>query len=446
MSTTALRRHRWSARVGTLAAVGTLLAGALTGCSMAPSDESGPHTLTAWAWGAPATGMKATAKLFEKAHPGYTVKVQDVGNPAIWDKITSGMAAGGFGLPDVMDIGGDYVSNYLETFPDSFADLSDMGADALAKDFPSGLWKGGQNARGEQYGIPFEVNTNLVYYRKDLFRKAGVDIGGIHTWDQMLDAGVKIKKATGADLFALDKAASQADAANLFEMLARLEGTFFFDKGGNISLTDRGSVSALDFLKRANDKGLVTDIPQSQGTTSQMKGQSPVAIMPGASWMVGSFPTTAPEMKGKWGVRMSPAMHPGGFTASSAGATYLTVAQSSEKQKLAYEYVRFSMATLSGQRALTRAAGLFPSYRPMWDAAEFKQSNPYFGIDTNRLVVKALGQKTPPDYYTRDFPRALKAFDDAQTQVLVKGADPKKALDSAAKLLSQQTGRKIGKD
>ncbi|MFF4243615.1 ABC transporter substrate-binding protein [Streptomyces sp. NPDC001822] len=443
---TATPRHHRRARVGAFTAAAALCTGLLTGCSMSDSEASGQESLTAWAWGAPAEGMKATAKAFEKTHPGVTIKVQDVGNPAIWDKITSGMAAGGSGLPDVMDIGGDYMSNYLETFPDGFANLSDLGADSLAGDFPDGLWKGGQNSEGQQYGMPFEVNTNLLYFRKDLFRQAGVDIDSIHTWDQMLTAGVKIKKATGADLFAVDKAASQADSANFFEMLARLQGTFFFDGKGEIALSDEGNVSALTFLKKANDKHLVVDIPQSQGTTSQMKGQAPVAIMPGASWMVGSFQGTAPEMKGKWGVRMSPAMKEGGYTASSAGGTYLTVAKASKKQKLAYEYVKYSMATLAGQKVITEADGLFPSFEPMWDTAGFRKPDPYFGSDTNQLVIKALSQKTPPDFYTKDFPKALKVYDDAQTQVLVKGADPKTALAKAAKLLAQQTGRKISTD
>lgn len=440
---TASPQRRRYTRVRAVAVCTALAAGPLAGCSMADSDDAGQDTLTAWAWGAPATGMKATAKAFEKDHPGVTIKVQDVGNPAIWDKITSGMAAGGTGLPDVMDIGGDYMDNYLETFPDGFADLSARGADALAKDFPSGLWKGGRNAKGEQRGIPFESNTNLLYYRKDLFDKAGVDIDSIRTWDQMLAAGVKIKKKTGANLFAVDKAASQADSANFFEMLARLEGTFFFNGKGEITLSDKGSLAALTFLKEANDKGLVTDIPQSQGTTSQMKGQSPVALMPGASWMIGSFPVTAPEMKGKWGVRTSPAMHEGGYTASFAGGTYLTVAKSSKKQKLAYDYVKYSLATAAGQKVMAKGSGLFPSYEPMWKTAGFKETNPYFGLDTNHLITTALAQKTPPDHYTKDFPKALKVYDDAQTQVLVKGADPATALDKAAKLLAQQTGRKI---
>jgi lactose/L-arabinose transport system substrate-binding protein len=390
--------------------------------------------------------MKAAVPAFEKAHKGVTVKVQDVGNPAIWDKVTTGMAAGGSGLPDVMDVGIDYMSNYLETFPNGFADLSTLGANSLKKNFPSGLWSSGQNSKGDQYGIPFEVNTNLVFYRTDLFKKAGVDMANITTWDQLLAAGKTIKAKTGADLFALDKAASQADSSNMWQMLARLEGTFLYNKSGEIALSDSGSVAALQFIKEANDAGLIADIPQSQGTTSQMTGQSPVAILPGASWMVGSFASTAPKMKGNWGVRTPPAMTAGGYTAASAGGTYLAVAGTSPHKQLAYDFVKYSMASLAGAQTVSKASGLFPSYEPLWTTKPFEQPNAYFGgLNTNGLVIGALNQKTPPDYYTKDYAKALKALDDAQTQVLVSGADPKKALDSAASLLAQQTGRKIAK-
>lgn len=53
--------------------------------------------------------FEAAAKGFEKANPGTTVKVENVGNPAIWDKITTGLDAIGQGLPDIMNVGIDYI-------------------------------------------------------------------------------------------------------------------------------------------------------------------------------------------------------------------------------------------------------------------------------------------------------------------------------------------------
>lgn len=65
--------------------------------------------ITIWTWEQPGKAFEAAAKGFEKANPGTTVKVENVGNPAIWDKITTGLAAGGQGLPDIMNVGIDYI-------------------------------------------------------------------------------------------------------------------------------------------------------------------------------------------------------------------------------------------------------------------------------------------------------------------------------------------------
>ena len=148
--------------------------------------------ITVWSWTAPARGLEAAIPGFNKLHPGVTVTVEDVGNPAIWDKITAGMAAGGAGLADVLNVGIDYMGNYVETFPNGLANLSEMGADDLAAQFPSGMWASGSAPDGSVRGIPYEVNTAGFFYRKDLFAEAGVDINSIKTWDDLVKPGVKV--------------------------------------------------------------------------------------------------------------------------------------------------------------------------------------------------------------------------------------------------------------
>jgi lactose/L-arabinose transport system substrate-binding protein len=255
---------------------------------------------------------------------------------------------------------------------------------------------------------------------------------------------VTLKEETGSFLFAMDKAATE-NSADFWQMLARLEGTFFYDKDGNIALNDEGSVAALDFIKRANDAGIIADIPGGwDNLMTQVKGDANTALLASASWMAGVFPDNAPDLEDKWAVRRPPAMEPGGFTAASAGGTYLSIANSSPNKEAAWEFVKFAMATLEGQELVYEGAGLFPSYRPMWETEAFTGTNAYFNDEqVNQLFVDALNEDTPPDYYTADYAQALKAYSDAQTQVLLQGADPKEALDAAADLLVQQTGREI---
>jgi lactose/L-arabinose transport system substrate-binding protein len=87
---------------------------------------------------------------------------------------------------------------------------------------------------------------------------------------------------------------------------------------------------------------------------------------------------------------------------------------------------------------------MFPGFKPMLESDGFVKPSDYFGgTKVNQLFIDELAQKTPAVNYTTDYARALKAYDDAQTQVMLSGADPKKVLDDAAALVAQQTGRKI---
>lgn len=406
-------------------------------------DLSG--TITVWSWTTPAKGIAAAIPAFTALHPGVTIKVEDVGNPAIWDKITTGMAAGGAGLPDVMNIGIDYMGNYIETFPNGLANLSELGAGELEAQFPSGMWASGSGADGAVYGIPYEVNTSGFFYRKDLFEQAGVDIDSIKTWDDLLAAGPKIKEATGASLISLDKAATVADSANLWQLLTALQDQFYFNAAGDITMNGPAGVRSLTLLKQANDAGLVADVPGGWNNfLLQVKGEIPIAVIPAASWAAGVFSKEAPALAGKWGLRLPPAVEPGGLTAAISGGSYLTVSGSSPNKEAAWEFVKFALGTLEGQQLVYEGGGMFPGFKPMLESEGFVQPNEYFGgAKINQFFIDELGQKTPTVNYTTDYARALKAYDDAQTQVLLSGADPKKVLDEAAALVAQQTGRKV---
>lgn len=439
-----LRRTRIGL-VATVASSAMLLAGCQAGGDTQNDATDGElsGTVTVWSWNAPAAGLEAAVPAFEELHPDVEVKVEDVGNPAIWDKITTGMAAGGAGLADVLNIGIDYMGNYVETFPDGLVDLAEYGAGDLAEDFPSGVWASG-SAGDKVFGIPYETNTSAFYYRTDLFEQAGVDAEAIETWDALIDAGVALKEKTGSDLFAIDKAAKTPDA-DTWQLLTSLGGGFYFDEAGDITMNGEAGVAALDFLKRANDAGIVADLPAGWDTfLLSAKGQANVAVIPYASWAAGIIADEAPDMEGKWGVRRPPAMTEGGLTGAVTGATYLSVSNASPNKAAAAAFIEFALGTEEGQQLVYDGGGLFPGFEPMWETDGFVEPMAYFGgTEANQLFIDQLTQETPALNYTSDYARALKAYSDAQTQVLLSGADPHEALDAAAEMLASQTGRKI---
>ncbi|MBM7829918.1 lactose/L-arabinose transport system substrate-binding protein [Agromyces cerinus] len=426
---------------------------ALVGCSAPSADNSATDgevagKITIWTWDAPGDGLKAAIPAFQELHPDVEIDVQDVGNPAIWEKITTGMAAGGSGLPDVLNIGIDYMGNYVEKFPGELVDLRDFGADELADEFPSGAWKSGSGADGAVYGIPYEVNATGFFYRTDIFEQAGVDIDSIETWDQLLEAGVTIKEKTGVNLYNQDKAASAADSAGLWQLLTALQGSFYFDEQGEITMNSEAGVHSLELIKKANDLGIVGDEQGSWDTLlASLRGETDVAIMPSGGWMAGVMENEAPDMAGNWGVRLPPAVEPGGITAAVNGGTYLSIPTESKNQRTAWEFVNFALGTLEGQEVVYDGGGMFPGYKPMLESEGFAEPSEYFnGQSPNAIFIAELAQDTPVVNYTSDYARALKALTDAQTRVLLSGADPEEALNEAAEQVAQQTNRKLASD
>ena len=82
--------------------------------------------------------------------------------------------------------------------------------------------------------------------RRDLFEKAGVNPDTIETWDDFMAASKTIKEKTGALAVPMDKFKDDA----LFRMMLNEQGVFYFDKEGNIDLTNPKAVKAMDTIKK----------------------------------------------------------------------------------------------------------------------------------------------------------------------------------------------------
>ncbi|MFP1603181.1 ABC transporter substrate-binding protein [Microbacterium sp. 2216-1] len=444
---------KFSRRSTALLAMAGIAALSLTACSPAAESSSGPDgeiggKITVWSWNAPGAGLKAAIPAFQKLHPDVEIEVQDVGNPAIWDKITTGMAAGGAGLADVLNIGIDYMGNYVEKFPGQLVDLRDYGMGDLEKDFPAGAWKSGSGADGALYGIPYEVNATGFFYRTDLFEEAGVDFESIKTWDDLLEAGVAIKESTGADLYTQDKAATVADSAGLWQLLTALQGSFYFNEEGDIVMSSKEGIHSLELIKEANDLGIVGDVPGGwDALLATIRGEREVATLAAGGWLAGVIENEAPDMAGKWAVAQPPAVTPGGLTAAVNGGTYLSIPTSSKNQATAAAFVEFALGTLDGQELMYDGGGMFPGYKPLLESPNFSAPSEFYnGQRVNDVFIAQLAQDTPAINYTSDYARALKAYTDAQSKVLLEDADPQEALDAAAEQVASQTGRKIAKD
>jgi multiple sugar transport system substrate-binding protein len=122
-------------------------------------------TISVWAMGTEGELLPALAKQFEAANPGVTVQVTAIPWDAAHDKFATAITAGK--TPDAAMVG----TTWMGEFAQQALDPTPSGIDK------SIFFEGAQKTTevgGTSYGVPWYVETRLVYYRKDLAAKAGI--------------------------------------------------------------------------------------------------------------------------------------------------------------------------------------------------------------------------------------------------------------------------------
>ncbi|MER8184993.1 extracellular solute-binding protein [Kitasatospora sp. NPDC094015] len=415
-------------------------AGGSSGDAAGGDGDSG--RITVWSWTTAAEALRGVVPSFERDNPGIQVDIQDVGNPAIWDKITVGLASGGKGLADVLHIGVDYLPGYLEKFPNGLADLSRYGADRYQDAFAQGLWPTVVGKDKAVHALPWEVNPLGLFYRQDHFERAGVDPTALTSWDDLIAAGPKVLAATGAQLLGLDKPGTTQDM-DFFQNLMQLQDAFYFDHDGRITLAGPAAVQALTVIKRLNDAGLLADTA-GQGTWKRLVGEGKLATAPYPAWAVEYLATKFPDQSGKWRVMQPPAAVPGGGRSAIVNSTYLAVAAASKRRRAAWRFVEYALTKPAEINRMFTSGGVFPALTAAYADPMFAAPNAFYGGQSAlKSFVDSLGAGSGATNFTGDYARALKLASDAQSQVLLKGADPASALKDAARQLAQQTGRQL---
>ncbi len=142
-----------SRRVAALA-----LALALTACG----GEDGV-TLRVWGFGREGEVLRQLLPEFERQHPGIHVRVQQIPWTAAHEKLLTAFV--GDATPDVAQIGNTWIAEFV-----ALGALAPLTADS--QDYFPGIWKTNV-LDGTLYGIPWYVDTRVLFYRSDVLAASG---------------------------------------------------------------------------------------------------------------------------------------------------------------------------------------------------------------------------------------------------------------------------------
>jgi multiple sugar transport system substrate-binding protein len=139
----------------------------LGSCAPAPAGRE----LTFWTIGREGEAIMQLLPAFERAHPGITVKVQQLPLTAAHQKLLTAFAGGS--TPDLSQLGNTWLPELvaLHALEPLQARVDHSGV-VRADDYFASIWATNV-IDGTLYGVPWYVDTRLLFYRKDLLKAAG---------------------------------------------------------------------------------------------------------------------------------------------------------------------------------------------------------------------------------------------------------------------------------
>ncbi|WP_407319753.1 extracellular solute-binding protein [Isoptericola halotolerans] len=302
-------------------------AGSDSGTDTEISEGPASGTVEVWAMGTEGELLPELAEQFEADNPDVTVEV----TPVPWDsavqKINTAMATGE--VPDVLQAGTTLMSGFVEL--DGLAETPDS-IDSSA--FFPGAWET-TVVDGTSYGVPWYVETRVLYYRTDLAEQAGVDEP--QSWDELTAFAAGMQDAGAEHGIAL-QTNGEGTALMYFPFYWQAGGEIM-DDAGEFTLADDAQVEALGYYSSFMADGLA---PQSLVEDEKVQDfiDGELGAFVSGPWERSNLLTTAgDDFADKFAVTALPADEQ---AASFIGGSNLAVTAEAANPDAAWKFVEFA--------------------------------------------------------------------------------------------------------
>lgn len=345
-------------------------------------------------------------------------------------KLTTNLATGS-GAGDVIVVDVEKIGPFVAS--GGLVNLSEQyGADKFEERFAPYAWTQGKGGDGDMYGIPVDLGPGVMYYRTDVFEKAGINVDeAIKDWDSYIKAGEELKKQN----VRLISSAADVAQAIIFTTVPEGEG-LYFDKDGNPVVTSERFVHAFEVAKEIRDKELDARILAWSNEWYEGFRSGSVATQLSGAWLLGHLNNwIAPETKGKWAVSNLPDGIYGSW-----GGSFLSIPTQSTNQDDAWKLIEYMTTDRDVQLKHFETIAAFPANTTTYDDALFEQEVEFLGGQKARLLFAEVAKNIKPvapakgDHVARSI-----ILENALMEVLDEGKDIKTALKDAERLIKRRT-------
>ncbi len=373
------------------------------------SSGKATGTITVWAMGAEGENLPALAKDFEAANPGAKVNVTAIPWDAAHDKFSTAITAGK--TPDAAMVGTTWMGEFA-------------GLDALDPTPPSIdkslFFDGAQKTtevNGTSYGIPWYVETRLVYYRTDLAKKAGFTEAP-KDWAGLKAMAKGMQDKAGAKWGIGLQAGGTGSWQTVMPFAWSNGASLMKDDGKTFDFASPQMTEAVQYYQSYFTDGIANKAAPSTPTTEPDFASGKVPMFISGPWMMSAVEKVGGAgFKDKYAVAPMPTKQ---TSSSFVGGSDFVVFKNSKQRDTAWKFVQF----LSDPKTQAKWYGLstdLPSVKSAWQ-------DPALASD-EKLAVFGKQLETaqaPPSISTWE--QVAAQFDTEMEKVTKAGEDPAAAL------------------
>jgi multiple sugar transport system substrate-binding protein len=329
----------------------------LAGCSGGKPRQT---VVTFWAMGREADSVRQLMPAFERTHPDIRVEVQTLPWSGAHQKLLTAIAGGD--TPDLAQLGNTWLPE-LATLR-ALAPLDTRVAASRVIDpadyFP-GIWATNV-IHDHLYGIPWYIDTRLLFYRTDILARAGFERPP-RTWAEWARQLAAVKKLVGPTRYAI------LLPVNEFEQLEALgleqDQSMLRDGGRYGNFDAPGFKRALRFYARMYCRHwapVVADTEITDVWAAFARGY--FAFYISGPWNIAEFKARMPPaLQDAWAT--APLPGPDGPGAGIAGGGSLVLFKASRHQRAAWQVIEY-LSQPNVQRKFYAIVGDMPPRRSAW--------------------------------------------------------------------------------
>jgi multiple sugar transport system substrate-binding protein len=338
-------------------ATGLTLAAAL-GCSAASAGDR--STLRIWAMGREGEVLSQLIPAFEKQHPDIHVEVQQIPWTAAHEKLLTAYV--GEATPDIAMLGNTWVPEFVAL--DALEPLDSLAAHSRVvnrDDFFGGIWETNV-VNGKTFGIPWYVDTRLIYYRTDLLTKAGYATFPT-TWADWVAAMKKIKQQMSRNQFPLLMPTNEWPQPVIFAL--NVGSPILRDDGRYGAFEQPEFRRGFDFYMSLYRQGLASPVSTAQVSNLFQEFQrGNIAMFISGPWLIGEMKNRLDSVTQRnW--MTAPIPGPNGLGVSLAGGSSLSLFAGSKHKKEAWLLIEY-MSQPSIQTEFYHLTGDLPPRKSAW--------------------------------------------------------------------------------